>query len=238
MNKKIFAVIVLISILFILLINKNVVAPDFELRLPSISDNSSTKLSFDKTLYSTSDPASPWIIVNKVAPIPSSYSPADLTNVSIGGQLRKEANSNLNQLLKSSNEDKVVLKSISSYRSYSRQQTLYSNYVAKDGQIKADTYSARPGHSEHQTGWAIDFGSTSCDLQECFGNTEAGKWLANNSYRFGFILRYPIDKEPITGYQYEPWHYRYVGVELAKELFETKLTMEEFFDQVPAKQPY
>lgn len=112
----------------------------------------------------------------------------------------------------------------SGFRSYVDQRIIYNGYVARDGQALADTYSARPGHSEHQSGMALDINSTSSD----FANTAEGKWLAENCWDFGFIIRYPADKVDITGYMYEPWHVRYVGKEIAAELKDSGLCLEEY----------
>ena len=115
----------------------------------------------------------------------------------------------------------------SGYRSYSKQKTLYNNYVASDGKEAADTYSARPGYSEHQTGLAFDLNS----VEDSFANTDEGKWVKDNCYRYGLIIRYPKGKNKITGYIYEPWHLRYVGVELATKLYNNGdwITLEEYF---------
>ena len=115
----------------------------------------------------------------------------------------------------------------SGYRSYATQKRLYNNYVSSDGKEAADTYSARPGYSEHQTGLAFDLNS----VEESFANTDEGKWVKDNCYRYGLIIRYPKGKESITGYIYEPWHLRYVGVELATKLYNNGdwITLEEYF---------
>lgn len=115
----------------------------------------------------------------------------------------------------------------SGYRGYNNQRTLYNNYVARDGKDAADTYSARPGHSEHQTGLCFDLNS----VNDSFSYTDEGKWVNNNAHLYGFIIRYPKGKESITGYQYESWHLRYVGKELALELYNNGnwITMEEYF---------
>lgn len=113
---------------------------------------------------------------------------------------------------------------VSGFRSFSYQEELYNDYVAVDGVEKADTYSAWPGHSEHQTGLAFDVGWI--DLQ--FAYTGAGRWLAAHAHEYGFIIRYPKGKEDITGYQYEPWHIRYLGVELATDVYESGLCLEEY----------
>ena len=108
---------------------------------------------------------------------------------------------------------------------YKYQNTLYNNYVLRDGKEAADSYSARAGYSEHQTGLATDINK----VDTSFEKTEAFKWLINNAYKYGFILRYPKDKEEITGYNYEPWHYRYVGKEAAKTITQENLTFEEYY---------
>jgi len=113
---------------------------------------------------------------------------------------------------------------MSGFRSFETQEELYNDYVMADGVDVADTYSAWPGHSEHQTGLAFDVGWV--DLQ--FAYTGAGKWLANHAHEYGFIIRYPKDKESITGYQYEPWHIRYLGVDLATKVYESGLCLEEY----------
>lgn len=120
----------------------------------------------------------------------------------------------------------------SGYRSYNYQTSLYSNYVKNEGQTAADTQSARPGHSEHQTGLAADIepASRNCEVDQCFATTPEGKWLAANAYTYGFIIRYPADKVDVTGYEYEPWHIRYIGAPLATELHNQGIeTLEEFF---------
>lgn len=113
---------------------------------------------------------------------------------------------------------------VSGYRSYNRQNTIYNNYVKNYGQASADTFSARPGHSEHQTGLAFDIGK----IDDNFGNTPAGTWLKNNAHYYGFIIRYPKGKEHITGYKYEPWHIRYLGVSIATEIYNKGVTLEEY----------
>lgn len=192
----------------------------------------------NKGRYSIKDPSSIWVIANKVSALPSTYEPADLVATKLGQQLRNEAAQALDALYVAAQKDSVSMKMISAYRSYATQQVVYRNNVTVDGQEVADKSSARPGHSEHQTGLSVDLGTTSCDLLICFGETKAGQWLAKNAHTYGFIIRYPEGKESITGYQYEPWHLRYVGVDLATELQKSKMTMEEFFDVVPKQQPY
>ena len=158
------------------------------------------------------------IIANKSYNLPSSYNPGDLLNIF------KE---NFNTMKNDAKNDGINLEVISGYRSYSRQNTLYNNYVNRDGKDKADTYSARPGHSEHQTGLAADINS----LSQSFENTKEGKWLNDNCYKYGFIIRYVKGKEDITGYIFEPWHIRYVGRELSEKLYNNGdwITLEEYF---------
>ncbi|MFC6173166.1 M15 family metallopeptidase [Subtercola frigoramans] len=139
------------------------------------------------------------------------------------------------------NEVGTQLVAQSGYRDYSVQVRAYQYYVGVDGVAGADKTSARPGFSEHQTGLAMDILDTTsgCTTDfDCFGKTASGKWLAANAYRFGYILRYPADKTAITGYEYEPWHFRYVGTELSNEMHNTGVeTLEEFFG-LPAAPDY
>ena len=103
-------------------------------------------------------------------------------------------------------------------------ETIPNNYVKKDGEEKAGTYSAKPGHSEHQTGLAFDVGL----VDSSFADTESSKWLEQNCHLYGFIIRYPKGKTDITGYIYEPWHVRYLGVSIATKVKESGLTLEEY----------
>jgi D-alanyl-D-alanine carboxypeptidase len=117
----------------------------------------------------------------------------------------------------------------SGYRSSNLQQIYFSSSAGSIGEDAANKYIARPGQSEHQTGLAVDISTVSrqCYLDECFADTSDGQWLFENSYKYGFILRYPEDKVALTGYQYEPWHYRYVGIDLATALYNSNLTLDE-----------
>ena len=118
------------------------------------------------------------------------------------------------------------LPTLSAYRSYDYQAGLYNDYVARDGKEAADRYSAQPGKSEHQTGLAFDIGQ----LDDSFGETPAGKWLAQHAHEYGFIIRYPKGKEHITGYMYEPWHVRYLGIDTATSVYQSGLTLEEYLN--------
>ncbi len=198
---------------------------------------------FDTTRYSIDDPASLWVVVNKLRPLnPESYAPSDIVRVPVPYAnepfLRQEAADAVVALFAAAEaEAGLRLQAQSAYRSYNVQVRVYNGIVASRGQAYADVRSAQPGHSEHQTGLAIDISSLPavCALDPCFGDTDHGRWLAANAHRFGFHLRYQPDMTPITGYSYEPWHFRYVGVELATELHETGVrTLEEFFGLPPA----
>lgn len=167
------------------------------------------------------------VLVNKYNKLQNDYVPKDLEQVSYGtGKLKKEARIAFDEMCAASRKDNISIHGGSGYRSYSYQLNLYNNYVALDGKAIADTYSARAGHSEHQTGLAMDILNGSWKF--IAESDKEYTWLINNSYKYGFILRYPEGKENITGYMYEPWHYRYVGVELATELTELGLTYEEY----------
>lgn len=158
------------------------------------------------------------LIANKSYALPSSYNP---------GGLLDSFQDAFSVMQSAAANDGISLSVISGYRSYSRQNTIYNNYVSRDGKAKADTYSARAGHSEHQTGLAADINS----LSQSFKNTKEGQWLNEHCSEYGFIIRYPEGKESITGYIFEPWHIRYVGKELASALYNNGdwITLEEYF---------
>jgi len=201
---------------------------------------------FDRAALSVDDPASLWVVSNKRRPLqPTDFVPADLVPVPVAHtnapSLRREAADAAVALVHAARDEAgLELQSLSAYRSFGVQVSVYNGIVANQGQEAADLVSARPGHSEHQTGLAIDFGSVPavCAFQPCFGETPHGVWLAENAGRFGFHLRYPSGATPVTGFSYEPWHYRYVGVSLAAELQSTGVTtLEEFFG-LPAAPDY
>ena len=161
------------------------------------------------------------LIANKKYPLPQDFNPGET----------KEARAAFEQMATDAKALGFDLVAFSGFRSYEYQTTLYNNYVNRDGKEAADRYSARPGHSEHQTGLAFDIGEKSREdlwLTAEFGETPAGKWLADNAHKYGFILRYPEGKEDVTGFMYESWHFRYLGVEKATDVKETGLTLEEY----------
>lgn len=192
---------------------------------------------FDTLKHSIDDPSSMWVVVNKLRPLsPAQYAPEDLVfpegiENANGQPLRAEAADAAVRLVQAAEADGVWFRLGSAYRDYSRQEYLYTSYTLRDGQSLADTYSARPGHSEHQTGLTADFDDGgSCYLWACFADTAAGLWLAEHAPTYGWILRYPEGYDDITGYTFEPWHFRYVGEELALEMqHQGVLTLEEFF---------
>ena len=155
------------------------------------------------------------LIANKTYSLPSTYDP---------GKILPEAQSAFDAMAADAKKAGYSLSICSGYRSYSYQNQLYNGYVARDGKAAADTYSARAGHSEHQTGLAMDINNASSS----FNGTPQAKWIAANCYKYGFIIRYPEGKENITGYMYESWHVRYLGKQLAKEVYDSGLTLEEF----------
>ncbi len=168
------------------------------------------------------------VLCNKYHILKSNYVP-DLVSLSGygGGQMQREAASHFKEMVDAAKKDGISLKNVSGYRSYNTQKYLYNNYVKRDGVAKADTYSARAGSSEHQTGLASDINTASSSAH--FEKTKEYAWLIKNSYKYGFILRYPEGKTFITGYKYEPWHYRYVGTDVAKIIYEKDITYEEYY---------
>ncbi|REK75007.1 M15 family metallopeptidase [Paenibacillus paeoniae] len=184
-------------------------------------------------------------LVNKTHPLQNSYAPDDLVAVDVPtvfknpevNQLREDAAKALKQLFDGAEKKGYKLYARSGYRSYETQQALFADYVSREGEAAANRYSAKAGQSEHQTGLAMDVTSDSVSkgLQEAFGETDEGRWLADNAHLYGFIIRYPKGQEGITGYIYEPWHIRYLGIELATKVFESGQTYEEYTSGKQAK---
>ena len=163
------------------------------------------------------------LIANKTYSLPSSYGPG----------LTGETQNAFNKLKADAIAQGFNLYIASGYRSYNDQKYIYNNYVSYDGQANADTYSARPGHSEHQSGLAFDIcdSNVAACITSGFDNTEQAKWISNNCYKYGLIVRYPQGKTNETGYMYESWHLRYVGTELATKLYNNGnwITLENYF---------
>jgi len=181
------------------------------------------------------------ILVNKSNYLDENYKPNDLEPIEYFAKdrsaesrfMRAEAADHFNRMVLSAKKAGIEIVMTTAYRSYGFQSVLYNNYVANYGQAEADKYSAKPGFSEHQTGLAVDVSASSVEyaLTEAFDQTTEWKWLIENAADYGFILRYPKDKTDITGYMYEPWHFRYVGIETAKIITEEKITLEEYIDK-------
>lgn len=198
---------------------------------------------FDKGRYSLDDPTSLWVVNDKLRPLnPKNYVPPDMVDAPVRyiyePLMRPAAAAAMAQLFAASEaEGGGTMQIQNSYRSFQSQTSNYNRELAARGQAAADSDTARPGYSEHQTGWTADVAAypSKCDIQECFGATPQGIWLAANAWRFGYVIRYPQGKTAITGYVYEPWHIRYVGVDLSTEMHNTGiLTLEEFFGLPPA----
>ncbi|MEC0183617.1 M15 family metallopeptidase [Paenibacillus peoriae] len=181
------------------------------------------------------------VVVNKQRSLPEGYTPDDLVEpqvlFSFDGphekrHMRKEAAEALEKLFDGAKKDGIELRAVSGYRSYKRQVSIFNNNVKTKGEAYASQVSAVPGTSEHQTGLAIDVSSPSVgnELEQVFGASKEGEWLAKHAPEYGFIIRYMKDKEDVTGYVYEPWHIRYVGKDIAEDVAKQGLTLEEYFD--------
>lgn len=174
-----------------------------------------------------SNPNSIAVLVNKQFRLPEGWEPSDLVSIGEGHSLRSAAAKACNSMRAAATADGVNINVVSTFRTQSYQQSLYNNYYAKDPE-GAPFYSAYPRASEHELGLAIDI-SYDEYLHDDLQNTTLGKWMSNNAHKFGFIMRYPSNKTNITQYMFEPWHYRYVGVSLAKELRKKEITLEEYY---------
>jgi zinc D-Ala-D-Ala carboxypeptidase len=186
-------------------------------------------------------------LVDWILDVGPEYVPPDLVSVSAagvtgGGQIRKVAFDDLKAMAQAARAHRTPLGNVSAYRSYPEQKVLFDDYARDYGYRKAITFSARPGHSEHQLGLTIDFAPAGASdfVSEEFG---AGKWLSSNAWKYGWLMSYPKGKKPVTCYRYEPWHYRYVGRDLAKQIHDSGLTIREYLwshdttAEVPAGTP-
>lgn len=194
-------------------------------------------LDLDRTFYvapeEVADPASLTVLVNKHHILPADYVPElEVLGEDYGsGALRPEAAQAFRAMADDAQAEGVALRSVSAYRSYSHQTSTYNRYLEQYSQKTVDTFSARPGHSEHQTGLALDINAASKKAH--FEETPAFAWLTEHCAEYGFILRYDQGKEGITGYRFEPWHYRYVGAEAAQACVEQGLSYEEYLALQP-----
>jgi zinc D-Ala-D-Ala carboxypeptidase len=195
-------------------------------------------------IHTVSNSTSITVMVNKTNALPKGYRPKDLVRPKVkflfGNQkvekalLRKTAATALEKMFKAAASQKVILYGASGFRSYETQDALFKREVAQYGRKKAEMAVAVPGTSEHQTGLAMDITAPSVKytIVEKFDKTKEGIWLAKHAHEYGFILRYPKGKERITKYEYEPWHFRYVGVDIATSIYKKKITLEEYFGKL------
>ena len=180
-----------------------------------------------------------WVVVSKTRPLANmQYVPSDLIVPTVASNdqksdeersIRTVIEEPLRRLFRDAASSGHTLFIASGYRSYALQQQYYSNYVRTSGEAAANMFSAKPGHSEHQTGLAVDISlqSRQCYLDTCFAETTAGQWLKTHAHEYGFIIRYPAEKTEVTGYQYEPWHLRFVGDTLARALYASNTVLDE-----------
>ncbi|MDE6035499.1 MAG: M15 family metallopeptidase [Ruminococcus sp.] len=157
------------------------------------------------------------LVVNKSYPLPPDYDPKGLTACTMKAFRKMSC---------CARRDGINLRIYSGFRSYEYQNSLYKRYVSEYGQEVTDTFSARAGFSEHQSGMAMDVNTA----DDSFDGTPEAVWLAENAWKYGFIIRYPKDKQHITGYKYEPWHIRYVGYDVARKLYCSGMTLEEYLE--------
>ena len=173
-----------------------------------------------------------YILVNKYLHLNEDYIPENLEDIDLefarsGMKLVNTAKEKFLEMAKAAKNDGYTIIAMSSYRSYNYQVNLYNRYASSDGVEAADTYSGRPGYSEHQTGLAVDIYDGKLNYTD-FEKSNSFNWMQENAYKYGFIIRYPKDKEDVTGYVYEAWHYRYVG-EIAKDVYDSGLTYDEYY---------
>lgn len=206
------------------LTNKDLSIDDIVIKVEIGLDND-----FYTNIKEITDYKSVTAIVNKYYNLNKDVEFDDLINLDLkyandNQKIRSIAYEPLINMIENANKENIMLKVISSYRTYDRQEFLFNNSVNKNGLEHALLYSAKPGHSEHQLGLAVDFNLT----ETSFEDSNEYEWLKNNAYKYGFIERYKKGKEDITGYAYEPWHYRYVGIDIATKMYEEDITFEEY----------
>ena len=203
--------------------------------------NTHTNNDFYTNITKTDTSKDNLILVNKYYQLEKSFVPNNIVDMSsqyayANNKIDEEVYEHYVDMCNAAkNEKGFTLITTSSYRDYSTQEGLYESYKSRNGTEWADSYSARPGHSEHQTGLALDIVSYNNSMED-FEDTLEYEWLKDNSYKYGFILRYPEDKESITGYDFEPWHYRYVGLDVAKAIYDNNITFDEYYAYYIEKQ--
>lgn len=209
---------------------------DADPELPSLEDTVTVTADGKKIITNVDDPL---VLVNKERNLPADYVPENLVIPDVPfpftenlpkKQLRKIAASAAEEMFAQAEKDSIPLFAQSGYRSYDRQEAIFTSNAERVGEEEANKFSAYPGQSEHQSGLALDVTSPEVEfkLVEQFGETEAGRWVKENAHKYGFIIRYPKGSEGTTGYQYEPWHLRYVGKVHAERIHEQNMTLEEY----------
>lgn len=189
---------------------------------------------FYENIKEIKEPYNYLVLVNKNHKLKNLFIPSDLEEINLkfankDKKLRKEARIAFEHLSNDAYKDGYKIIAVSAFRDYEYQKNLYNNYVIDKGIKYADACSARAGHSEHQTGLAVDVMGSNNDYN-LFNVSPEFEWMVNNAHKYGFILRYPEGKENITGFKYEPWHYRYVGVKTASIIYKKKITLEEYLE--------
>lgn len=189
-------------------------------------------IGLDNSFYTNTKPSkninSNTVIVNKYNYLEKDYVPNNLVSINGRTKMVDYAAEAFNKMISDAKRENYNIIGVSGYRSYNYQSNLYNKYVKQDGVEKTDTYSARAGFSEHQTGLAIDVSNDKLSYTS-FEKTKEFNWMQENAYKYGFIMRYPKDKENITGYSYESWHYRYVGKEIANYIKKHNITYDEYY---------
>lgn len=214
---------------------------------PESNGNKSDSSTGKPAIHVVAHPDQTDVLVNKWYKLPQGYKPSDLVEPDVPYIFKEKAEKRLmrepaaralEQLFDGAAKDGIQLAGVSAYRSEKTQKTLFQRYVNKDGLEAARRYSAEPGHSEHQTGLSIDVSGRTgkCAATDCFAGTDEADWLDKHAHEYGFIIRYPEGKEAITGYKYEPWHIRFVGTDIAQDIVEQHLTLEEYMkDTLPVE---
>ena len=187
---------------------------------------------FYENIKKINNPYNYLVLVNKNNKLDSLFIPNDLEDINLkfankDKKLRRNARIAFEDLSNDAYKKGLKIIAVSAFRDYSYQKNLYNKYVIENGLDYADRCSARAGHSEHQTGLAIDIMGSNNDYNK-FHESKEFNWMINNAHKYGFILRYPEHKEHITGFKYEPWHYRYVGIDAASIIHKKKITLEEY----------
>lgn len=208
--------------------------------IPEVTPTPTVEPTPTPVIYDTTSDDSLYRIVNEDHPIGEEYVPDNLVTldssritVSNVYSLREDAYNDLLEMYDAASLAGLKMRIISGYRSYSEQVTLYEYYKKENGEAWAEEIDDKPGLSEHQLGLCVDIGiaNGNCDLNACFADTSLYTWLKENAYKYGYIERYPENKQDITGVIYSPWHYRYIGKELAKKVYDSGLTLEEYFSE-------